>query len=612
MKGVGTFLKILQRYVLREVLSPILLALVALTLVLVVIIIFSKFEDIAAVVSLSMLLRLVVYLLPSLLTVAIPMAILTGVLLGVGRLTVDSEIKSMRAHGVSLYPVFGPVLVLGVVAAALTVFNSLWFAPKMLTQSFSMLDEVRMKIFNSLEAGRFEDRLSTDDRDIVLYFTEKDEKSSLLKHVYMWYGGESPQGPANGAKAKQKKGAPAPEVMETLRIPVSAANIGNLPAYTIEYWAQTNTTGTQMTAVGFGNRMTDDSSWISTGIQANGCVRFDHAGDKESVVLNAKSPTITDGLWHHVACVRAPEGSWQLYCDGSLVTTRTAAVGGTTLNKAIVGVLPKKTETEGWEGWVGNVRISNRARTHGEIAVAWRSGPRKSFEKDAATLWMGRPKAAKRTAPDQGKTAKQPEEDTNKTLFLASSGRLTSDPKRRSINLTLTDGSIHVLGGKDDEMYSTIDFGRMANELPLQPSEDYMAGGIDKQATAMTAAELRRASKAYFAKADRAAKAKRGAGTNYRKHARELSGELLQRVSISLACFAFVLIGLPLAIYIRPSGKSVGVSIAFVMIAVYYLMMHFGVILTQKGSGIGPAMVFFPNVLLTILGLVMLHRTVHR
>ena len=72
------------------------------------------------------------------------------------------------------------------------------------------------------------------------------------------------------------------------------------------------------------------------------------------------------------------------------------------------------------------------------------------------------------------------------------------------------------------------------------------------------------------------------------------------------------LIGIPLAILVRPSGKSVGIGVAFVLIVLYYCGMTYGALLTRNGLAIGPFLMFLPNVLLTILGVVMLHRSVHR
>ena len=65
---------------------------------------------------------------------------LAGVLLGIGRMTVDSEIKAFRTHGVNLLPVFSPIILGGFLAFLLVLYNSLFLGPQMLTRSFVLLD----------------------------------------------------------------------------------------------------------------------------------------------------------------------------------------------------------------------------------------------------------------------------------------------------------------------------------------------------------------------------------------------------------------------------------------------------------------------------------------
>ena len=600
-----------------------------------IIMIFSDYKEEASMISLAGLGQLVFYLVPSMLSIAIPMSILTGVLLGVGRLTVDSEVKALRTHGVSLYSVFIPVIFVGLLATGFVLFNSLYFAPRMLRQSVSLVDEFRERIFEALEPGRFERRLSTDTSDITLYFSDKDRKLSLLKNVCLWYQGGLPEagkakkpaqkqtankirlGRAAATSAKHadaKTTAPAlPPPMDTTtdapakggplkpqRIPMSGANIGERSLYTVEFWAKTTAKGKQMAAVGIGNRTDNNSSWIFCGMNEQGGVQFNHIGENSGVTVSLPAALINDGSWHYVACVRGLAGAWEVYRDGKLAGSATKAVGLTFLDRAKVGALPRKSDAFEWKGDLGWVRISKKARSAAEIAEAWKNGPDKPLAKDPFTLWThlttteqaGTPKAA---------TPEDKSMDTGKTLFLASSGSVASNRQKRSFLLTLTSGTMHVLGGTNKEGYSTICFGRMSNEMPW--SEDGGMSAKDKRtAQASTLAEINTAIGECR---------KKGSDSAKRQELR-LVAQKYQRMSISLACLGFVLIGLPLAIYIRPSGKSVGISIAFSLIAVYYLLMHFGVTMTEKGTGSGPFMIFLPNILLIVLGVALLHRTVHR
>jgi LPS export ABC transporter permease LptG/LPS export ABC transporter permease LptF len=76
------------------------------------------------------LLRLVAYLLPTFLTVTIPMSVLIGILLGLSRLAADSEITAMRASGVGILTFVRIVSIFAVLAWIAGLANSLYLAPR--------------------------------------------------------------------------------------------------------------------------------------------------------------------------------------------------------------------------------------------------------------------------------------------------------------------------------------------------------------------------------------------------------------------------------------------------------------------------------------------------
>src|SRR6266550_5347030 len=112
-------MRILDRYIFREILFPSLIALVALTFVA-----FLAFSR-----EIGWLLELIVRqsatmseiwaisaaILPNVLTFTIPMAVLVGILTGFGRMSSDSEAIAFRASGISMIRLLGPVLLLGVI-----------------------------------------------------------------------------------------------------------------------------------------------------------------------------------------------------------------------------------------------------------------------------------------------------------------------------------------------------------------------------------------------------------------------------------------------------------------------------------------------------------------
>ena len=91
-------LRITDRYIIREVLPPFVLGLLVLTFVLMMPPMMEVAERlIAKGVDWSTVARLMVTLLPQGLGVTIPMALLIGLLIGLGRLSGDRETVALQA-----------------------------------------------------------------------------------------------------------------------------------------------------------------------------------------------------------------------------------------------------------------------------------------------------------------------------------------------------------------------------------------------------------------------------------------------------------------------------------------------------------------------------------
>jgi LPS export ABC transporter permease LptG/LPS export ABC transporter permease LptF len=124
-------MRILTRYILREVTSHALLGGALFTFI-----IFTR--DLGKILefvvrdsaSFTDVARIIAYTLPNALIVTIPMAVLVGILLGLSRLAADSEITAMRASGVGAIDFVRIVSIVSAVALVLGLFNSLYLAPR--------------------------------------------------------------------------------------------------------------------------------------------------------------------------------------------------------------------------------------------------------------------------------------------------------------------------------------------------------------------------------------------------------------------------------------------------------------------------------------------------
>jgi lipopolysaccharide export system permease protein len=127
---------LLDRYILKSVLGA---CLAAVGLFAFVLMLGNALRDLlgyllAGQISLGTFAWLIALLIPFVISYALPMGMLTGVLLTLGRLSADSEITAMRTAGLSLSRIARPVILLGVLGAGLGLYVNLEAMPKARTQ----------------------------------------------------------------------------------------------------------------------------------------------------------------------------------------------------------------------------------------------------------------------------------------------------------------------------------------------------------------------------------------------------------------------------------------------------------------------------------------------
>ena len=97
-------MRILTRYILREVTSHALIGIVVFTFVL-----FTR--DLGRILELVVrnsaplpsVAEIFFFIIPVALTISIPAGVLVGILIGLSRLAADSEITAMRASGIGVW-----------------------------------------------------------------------------------------------------------------------------------------------------------------------------------------------------------------------------------------------------------------------------------------------------------------------------------------------------------------------------------------------------------------------------------------------------------------------------------------------------------------------------
>src|SRR5918995_1721887 len=155
-------MRIIDRYVVREVLPPFLIALLLF--------IFDIAEQmIAKNVPPGMILRLMATLLPSTMALTVPMALLISLLVGLGRLSADREVVVMMACGISPYRLLQPVLVFAVICWGATS----WLMIKGMPDGNQRYRELTQEIVMDRAEGEVRARVFFEDfPNMVLYVHE--------------------------------------------------------------------------------------------------------------------------------------------------------------------------------------------------------------------------------------------------------------------------------------------------------------------------------------------------------------------------------------------------------------------------------------------------------
>jgi LPS export ABC transporter permease LptG/LPS export ABC transporter permease LptF len=116
-------LRTIDRYILRETLPMVFLSLLVLTFMLMIPPLMGQAQDLLTKgVDFVTVATLMGLLIPQGLGVTIPMAVLIGLLMGLGRLSGDRETVAMQACGISLVRMLRPVAVLALCASAATCY----------------------------------------------------------------------------------------------------------------------------------------------------------------------------------------------------------------------------------------------------------------------------------------------------------------------------------------------------------------------------------------------------------------------------------------------------------------------------------------------------------
>lgn len=174
-------MRIISRAIFREVLSPSLLGLLVFTFVLFIRDLGKILEMIvSSSASAALIGKLCLLLLPNIFLLTLPMAVLLGILVGLGRLSADNEVIALRASGRSIFTFIPPILLLASLAGGLNLFLSLRVVPHVTLMKQAVLEQLASsQIGTEISPRVFEEKFP----NLILYV--QDIRGEQWRDIFM-------------------------------------------------------------------------------------------------------------------------------------------------------------------------------------------------------------------------------------------------------------------------------------------------------------------------------------------------------------------------------------------------------------------------------------------
>ncbi|HEV2722603.1 MAG TPA: LPS export ABC transporter permease LptG [Thermoanaerobaculia bacterium] len=176
-------MKILSRYIFKEMIGPTVLGFCFYTFIILMRNLFDfagmiiKRSLPAAVVG-----KLLLLSLPHIVVLTVPMSLLFGILIAVGRLSADSEIIAMRALGISTRTIYRPVFFFSFLMFILNFYLMNVVLPRGNTQ----FAQLRAEVFTSSIEKEIKPRVFYGEyENLIIYVNDIDPATSVWKGVFV-------------------------------------------------------------------------------------------------------------------------------------------------------------------------------------------------------------------------------------------------------------------------------------------------------------------------------------------------------------------------------------------------------------------------------------------
>ncbi len=176
----NSHMKLLDRYILKEVLSCFMISLLSFTAILLTVRLIQLTSLIVNKgLVFSQIATIFIAIIPTFLEIAIPMSALLGVMLAFARLSGDSEIIVMRASGISLISLSKSIFFFGFIVSIVGLFISIYLSP----WGNRKLSTVLYEIARSKSTAGLDEAMFNKLGKLTVYAENINHTTGNLKHV---------------------------------------------------------------------------------------------------------------------------------------------------------------------------------------------------------------------------------------------------------------------------------------------------------------------------------------------------------------------------------------------------------------------------------------------
>src|SRR5258705_2922742 len=176
-------MKILTRYIFKEMLGPTALGFAFYTFI---ILMKNLFDFAGMIIKRSLpaatVGRLLFLSLPHIIVLTVPMSLLFGILIAIGRLSSDSEIIAMRASGISARAIYRPVFLF----SFMVFLINLYLMNSVLPRGNTELASLQAEIYTSGVERELRPRVFyTEYENLMIYVNDVDPRNGRWKGVFV-------------------------------------------------------------------------------------------------------------------------------------------------------------------------------------------------------------------------------------------------------------------------------------------------------------------------------------------------------------------------------------------------------------------------------------------